>query len=114
MPDAAGDIVVTFPRSGIEASELAVLVNTSDPQSVAVAEHYVARRRIPPANVVRVSFPVRSNVTRAEFAPVKEQIDAATPAGVQAYAVTWTQPYRIECMSVTTAIALGLESKYCK
>ena len=32
---------------------------------------------------------------------------------VQAYALAWTLPYRVECMSVTSAFALGFDRSYC-
>jgi uncharacterized protein (TIGR03790 family) len=35
------------------------------------------------------------------------------PPQVQAYALAWTQPYRVECMSITAAFAFGFDSKYC-
>ena len=37
---------VLFPRTGIDATELAVLINDDDPQSVRVGEYYAAARSI--------------------------------------------------------------------
>jgi uncharacterized protein (TIGR03790 family) len=113
-PDAATrPVTVDFPRTAIAPDELAVLVNTQDPQSVAVAELYQKKRQIPDRNVIRLSFASVRVLPRADFAALKAQIDAATPAGVQAYALSWTWPYRVDCMSVTSAVALGFDTKYC-
>jgi uncharacterized protein (TIGR03790 family) len=32
---------------------------------------------------------------------------------VQAYALTWVTPYRVECMSITSAFAFGFDRAYC-
>ncbi|MGL5033809.1 MAG: TIGR03790 family protein, partial [Microcystaceae cyanobacterium] len=36
-----------------------------------------------------------------------------TPVQVQGYALTWAAPYRVDCMGVTSAFALGFDPKYC-
>ena len=95
-------------------SELAVIVNDADPVSVKTAQYYSSRRRIPKANVIHVKFtPGRAALTRLEFAEIKQKVDAATPKGVQAYALAWSLPYRVDCMSITTAFALGFDEDYC-
>ena len=52
-------------------------------------------------------------MSQAEFARIKAQVDAKTPQQVQAYALTWAKPYRVDCMSITTAFAAGFDKKYC-
>jgi uncharacterized protein (TIGR03790 family) len=101
-------------RSGLGPNELAVIVNEADPVSVKVAEYYVSRRRIPPGNVIHVRFPPgNTDMSRIEFQKIKTAVDAVTPANVQAYALTWTVPYRVECMSITTAFASGFDEAFC-
>lgn len=105
---------VLLPRLSIEGSELGVLVNDDDPLSVAVAEAYVAARSIPEANVVHLSLPAGENVLgRDAFAAAEAAVDAALPEGIEALALTWTQPYRVDCMSITSAFALGFDEMYC-
>jgi len=114
-PQAArpGDI----PQSnlvGLSASKLAVVINSADPLSVAIGEYYVQRRNIPAANVARVNFDNhRSIIPSAEFARLKTAIDEQLPGSVQAYALTWTRPYRVDCMSITSAFAFGFDPSYC-
>src|SRR5262249_11411025 len=72
------------------------------------------RRRIPAGNVVHVRFPVgASELPVAEFRRVKADVDASTLAGVQAYVLTWAAPYRVGCMSITSAFAFGYDPSYC-
>lgn len=109
----AGAPKVLLPRRGIDAAELGVLVNKSDPQSVEVAAHYQQARGIPAQNVVELSFPKAEKLSASEFAALKTEVDAKLPGSVQALAITWTHPYRVDCMSVTSAFALGFDKKYC-
>ncbi len=99
---------------GLTAQELGVLVNTNDPQSVAVGEYYRVRRGIPAGNVIRVALPTGSpDLSVGEFRRVKAIIDQRTPGRVQAFATTWVAPYRVNCMSLNTAIAFGYNPAFC-
>lgn len=99
---------------GIDHTNLAVIINTVDPLSVAAGEYYARQRRIPPTQVIRVTLPVGSSELSVEdFARVKAEVDALTPSHVQAYALTWTAPYRVACMSITTAFAYGFDPSFC-
>ena len=105
---------VILPRIAIEADELAVLVNDDDPLSVAVADAYVEARGIPEANVVHLTLPVGMNVlSRDAFADAEAAMEDALPEGIEALALTWTQPFRVDCMSITSAFALGFDEMYC-
>ena len=98
----------------LDRSQLAVIVNTRDPLSVQIGEYYVAQRRIPFPNVIKVGFaPGKATLTAAEFGALKGWIDEQTAPGVQAYAVTWASPYRVECMSITSALAFGFDPAFC-
>ncbi|MHB8533851.1 MAG: TIGR03790 family protein [Sulfuricaulis sp.] len=117
-PDAiAGHISGTEIRSSeakLGPAELGVIVNDDDPLSIKIARYYKAKRRIPDANMIHVHFkPGNSVMSSMEFKKVKAVVDAATPPHVQAYALTWTVPYRVECMSMTSAFAFGFDKAYC-
>ena len=97
-----------------DASELAVVVNDADPESVRIADYYRARRGIPECNIIHIRFmPGSPTMSRTEFQRIKTEVDRETPAQVQAYALAWTQPYRVECMSITTAFAAGFDTGFC-
>lgn len=99
---------------GIDHTNLAVVVNGSDPVSVAAGQYYARRRHIPLASVISVTVPVgNSELSVDEFARIKAEVDALTPPQVQAYALMWAAPYRVGCMSITTAFAYGYDSAFC-
>ena len=107
-------VLTDFPQPGLSADQLGVIVNDDDPDSVAIAAYYREKRGIPAANLIHVRFkPGRSTLTRAEFVNLKRRVDRITPRQVQAFALTWAQPYRVDCMSITSAFAFGFDPIYC-
>lgn len=113
--DAPSDPVVLLPRTAIEPSELAVVVNDADPQSVAIGDAYIEARGLDPSQLFVVTLPDSGAVLSEEdFTPIYEALEAELDAmGIQAIALTWTQPYRVACMSITAAFALGFDDAYC-
>jgi uncharacterized protein (TIGR03790 family) len=110
----AQPVVTHFPQPALAAAQLGVIVNDDDPDSVAIAAYYREKRGIPAANLVHVRFqPGRSTLPRDEFVTLKRRVDRLTPRQVQAYALTWAQPYRVDCMSITAAFAFGFNPAYC-
>jgi uncharacterized protein (TIGR03790 family) len=113
-PAAFGRPQLILPHTGLTANEVALVINDDDPLSRLSGEYYRDVRKIPPGNLIRVRFPPgRSALPVEEFAVLKAQVDRATPAHVQAYAVAWTQPYRVGCMSLTSALAFGFDPAFC-
>lgn len=110
-PDAASRApTVLFPRTGISADELAVIVNDADPLSVAVADYYVKARKIPAANVHHVAIPgtTANTLSETDFAPLKTKLDAdLAGTKIQALLLTWTKPFAVGNMSITSAFAMG-------
>lgn len=108
------NVTIELPRSGIEARELALVVNERDPLSEKIAAYYQQRRGIPEDNIIRVAFtPGKRVLSRTEFERVKRQVDAASGPHIQAYALAWTAPFRVDCMSITSAFALGFDPAWC-
>lgn len=117
-------VVLTFSKdsyaiskelvAGINAGTLAVIINDDDPLSIAIGKYYRSKRHIPDANVIHIRFlPGAPVMSRAVFQNIKASVDARVPKTVQAYALTWAAPYRVDCMSITTAFAVGFDKKYC-
>ena len=105
---------VFFPKTSFTPEDLAVIVNDHDPLSVEIAQYYKAKRGIPDNNMIHITFTPGSTVmSQAEFAKIKALVDSKTPQRVQAFALTWTKPYRVDCMSITTAFAAGFDKKFC-
>lgn len=105
---------LTLPPIGLRSQDLALIVNDADPASVEIGRYYASRRGIAAERVVHVSFPAgQVAMSTADFRRVQAEVQARVPASVQAYALAWTLPYRVECMSVTSAFALGFDRSYC-
>jgi uncharacterized protein (TIGR03790 family) len=102
------------PALALDAPQLAVVINTRDPLSVATGEYYAARRALSFQNIIRVSFtPGKPVLPAAEFAAVRAAVERRTRPGVQAYALAWAAPYRVDCMSITAAFTFGFDRAYC-
>jgi uncharacterized protein (TIGR03790 family) len=128
--DANSATVATLfvPRSSIQTSEIAVLINDNDPQSVEVASYYQQVRKIPSRNMIHLNFDqnkihpgLTSNngIDPAEFAALKAQVDAAAGPEIQAFVVSWSRPFRIARFnyystnySITSAFTFGLDAAY--
>ncbi len=109
-----GSTVDAGSRSGISRHNLAVVVNDADPLSRWTAVEYQLARQIPPENIIHVSIdPVAAEITEEEFLQVYERVKASTPGHIQAYALSWTLPYRVGCMSITSAFAFGFDKAFC-
>lgn len=102
-----------FEPPALEADDLGLVVNELDPYSVAVGAYYAERRGVPADRVVRVRFEPGPSLPLAEFERVRAEVEARMPRTVQAYALAWTAPWRVECMSVTSAFALGFDRAWC-
>lgn len=106
--------VVLLPKSALSAQQLGLVYNENDPLSYDVAEYYAQQRGIPLSNLFGISIPNQSsNLSKLDFLAAKKQLDKAMPAHVQALLLTWAKPYKVECMSITSAFAFGFDSAYC-
>lgn len=94
-------------------AQVAVLVNKRDPNSVRLGEYYLQRRGLAPKQLFAVEFPPGPVLDPAVFARVYRDVTSSLPAQTQALALAWTYPYRVGCMSVTTAFAAGYDPAFC-
>jgi uncharacterized protein (TIGR03790 family) len=105
---------LSLPKHRILANELAIVINDADPLSIRIGNYYQQARNIPARNVLHVDFrPGRPSLAKAEFQRIKTRLDQQTPDAVQAYAITWAAPYRVGCMSITTAFTFGFDTRFC-
>ena len=113
-PVEPGDPLLLVPKTALTAREVAVVINDRDPLSVEIGAYYQQRRAIPAENVIHVSLPPdRDEISTATFEAIQARLSQSTPSNVQAYALTWIKPYRVACMSITSAFALGFSKAYC-
>lgn len=98
----------------VSEKDLAIIINDRDPLSIQIGAYYQKKRHIPARNIVRISFiPGRSTISADEFNRLKEDIDKRVSSTVQAYVLAWVLPYRVDCMSITTAFAAGYNQAFC-
>ncbi len=90
-----------------------VVINDLDPMSVVIGEYYRQQRGIPERNVFHVKLPTTPAISKAEFFGAKTTVDIRASRDVQVLALTWSAPYRVECMSITTAFAMGFDPRFC-
>jgi uncharacterized protein (TIGR03790 family) len=106
--------IAAAASSAINPRNLAVIANTADPLSVAIANYYVRVWHVPKSNLVRVKFDShRDEIPPAEFEALSTSVKRNTNVHIQAYALTWARPYRVGCMSITSAFAFGFQEKFC-
>lgn len=110
--DAVSGLLQPLPALG--PNGLAVIVNDGDALSRQIGEYYQRARGIPDENIIHVQFaPGYNTLPVAKFLLLKQSVDQQTPKHVQAFALTWMRPYRVGCMSITTAFAAGYDNAFC-
>jgi len=109
-------VMAAAPRAAgrVTAAQLGLVINTDDPYSQAVGAYYIGKRQLKPEQVLRVALPVRAALNPEEFERLRRQVDAHFGREVQALALAWTQPYAVECNSITGALALGFDAQLCQ
>lgn len=112
--DVVAEPVAALPQTALDPSKIAIIVNDSDELSKKTGAYYRKQRNIPLKNLIHINFkPGRTNLSVAEFRRIKKQVDNTTPLRVQAYVLTWLKPYRVTCMSITSAFTFGFSQDYC-
>lgn len=106
------DDIVLQPK--ISPQKLGVIVNTRDPASIKLARYYIAKRGVPISNLIPVDFKHgNENLSRSEFNSVYLDAQRNTGDHIQAYVLTWSKPFKVDCMSITSAFAFGFDVNYC-
>ena len=118
VTDAGPALAASMPAQaslGLQADQLAVVVNDDEANSVAVANYYRQARHIPEKNIVHVHIPHSPRkLSVAEFSVLKQQIQSHLGPEIQAIVLIWTAPYAVECNSITAALTLGFDAKQCR
>jgi uncharacterized protein (TIGR03790 family) len=111
---SAQTLEIQLPKYRLQPEELAVVVNDQDPLSVQIGEYYLQARGIPLENLVHLSFaPGTDSINAQQFLKLRERLLENTPKSVQAYAITWAMPFKVACMSITSAITFGFDHNWC-
>jgi uncharacterized protein (TIGR03790 family) len=113
-------ISLLVPRTSMIPSDVAVLINDGDPQSIVVGQYFQLRHAIPDANMIHLRLPITPTkganyaISTQEFAALKGQVEAQLGENIQAYAITWTQPYMVSggvagAVGITSAFTYGYD-----
>jgi uncharacterized protein (TIGR03790 family) len=107
---------IAVPRVAgrLHSADIGLVINTADPYSVQVGEHYIEARKLAPGQVLRLELPARPTLTREEFERLRAAIGEHFGRATQALALAWAAPYAVECNSITGALALGFDGELCK
>ncbi len=97
----------------LQAADIGLVINTADPYSVAVGEHYIRRRALQPQQVLRLMLPTAAALSLADFERLRGQIKQHFGPATQALALAWKAPYAVSCNSITGALALGFDAGLC-
>jgi uncharacterized protein (TIGR03790 family) len=98
----------------ITAQQIAIVINTQDADSRLIANYYQKKRGIPQENLIKVSMPAGKNsISEKKFNEIYRQIKKQTPDAVQYYALAWSKPFKVACMSITSAFAFGFDKSFC-
>ena len=98
---AAGAVAVALGLAGPAAaalgpSQLALVINDDEPNSVAVGALYRDARDIPEKNIVHVRIPKSPRqLTPEQFAPLRQQILDRLGPDIRAVLMVWTAPYAV-------------------
>ncbi len=98
----------------ITAQQIAIVINTQDADSRLIANYYQNKRGIPQENLIKVSMPAGNNsISEKKFNEIYRQIKKQTPDAVQYYALAWSKPFKVGCMSITSVFAFGFDKSFC-
>jgi uncharacterized protein (TIGR03790 family) len=99
----------------LDARHLALVVNAADPLSETLGALYIQSRSLKPAQVIRVRFPPgQQALSAATFQVLYQQVRRQTPPQTQAYVLAWAAPWRVDCVSITSAFTFGRLRASCR
>jgi uncharacterized protein (TIGR03790 family) len=98
----------------ISGSNVLVLYKQGDSQSKQIAQYYAEQRHVPSSQLAAVDLPFKPKQLKPEqFSTIIQQLTPKLTDDIKVILLTWHTPYRVGCMSITTAFALGYDEKYC-
>ena len=105
---------VELPQQGITSQNIGILVKNNDALSLRTALLYKQERNIPEAHIFYLDLPNKANMSPKQFKTLYQTLTAQVGDDIQAFVATWKAPYRVGCMSITSALAFGYDQKWCQ
>lgn len=116
----AGKVLAASTRAVLQTTlitpeNVAVVVNDADPSSVQVAQYYLQARNIPQKNLIHIYLAnPKPELPRNQFEHFKTNINAQLNDRHKVVVFAWSQPFKVECNSITAAYTLGFNADICK
>jgi len=105
---------IEWPYPHLTGDNVLVIYKHNDTLSKKIADYYAASRHVPLLQVVPVNIIGNpDNISRDKFAEIHDQIAPHLNKNIKVLLLTWNAPYRVDCMSITSAFTLGFDEKYC-
>lgn len=97
-PGTLDEVTFALPRRGLNAQDLLLVYNASQPESVAIKDCYVTRRNVPAANIVAVNAPSNAEISEPQAELIRAALDTALTGrdDIQAIALAWRTPWRVD------------------
>ena len=114
VQSAAPWVRVPKVNGRLTARDIGLVINTADPYSVEVGAYYARQRHLSPEQILKVEMPTRTVLKREEFDALDEAVRRHFGPQTQALALAWNQPYAVDCNSITSALALGIDESVCQ
>ncbi|MBL1319943.1 MAG: TIGR03790 family protein [Methylophaga sp.] len=100
--------------SKLSGQNVLVLYKEFNSFSQQIAEYYAEKRHIPSSQVVPIAiFRNPDAINQKKFESIYAQLAAHLTKNIKVVVLAWHTPYRVDCMSITSAFALGFDKKYC-
>ncbi|VAW45855.1 FIG00561498: hypothetical protein [hydrothermal vent metagenome] len=106
--------IVELPQQGITSQNIGLLIKHNDQLSLQTAQLYQQARAIPDEHIFYVDLPDNANMPPKQFKILYQKLMSQAGNDIQAFVATWQAPYRVGCMSITSALAFGYDKKWCQ
>jgi hypothetical protein len=109
----AAEPVIPRITARLTTQDIGLVINLNDPYSVQVGNFYIEARKLLPSQVLRVELPVRAELSVDEFQALDARVKEFFGPEIQALALAWSQPFAVDCNSITGALAMGFDRALC-
>lgn len=98
----------------LHSGQLGLVINSKDPLSEQMGEYYAEQRQLKPEQILRIELPTdRVWITEGELEQLRGKIEQYFGPDIQALALAWAKPYRVNCLSITYGVTLGHQEGLC-
>jgi len=105
---------IELPAYGVNSQNVAIIVKRGDILSVKTAEYYQQKRGVPVEHIFTVDLPDTQSMGAVAFKTMYQSLKDQLPDSIQGLVLTWQKPYRVGCLSVTSAFTFGFDVQYCQ